>query len=1808
MGLALTPRQMMHVTVRNGLAMADASGEWLGGAEGFAARWHGVLLIDREGEYHFRAGAPTEGEQEPNLEEARHRSWRVFLKRGQKTWVLLRHHWHGEEDLEPAAIRLERAAYELTVEFVQHPPEYLHAAEVRRQHTGFEIKYRGPDTQDRLRTIPPTQLFRLHKDGPMSVAGLAGTPAEFLRNRYDSSLRDIRRTYQRAFKALLFVHRFELSARPHAGEGSELGYMLAQADKFEGWSYYRNAGVFTTHKADFNFNFLPVGDPYFTPAAGAPNFTPAADDRATPSAKRIAALFDWWERIFDYSRVRREVRDHCERHLWLLWAEARDTHPAVPDGLLRHMCADARHWPLDLHFFQDQTAPVYAVTSTDLEDDRWTVRAWHADLWLRRLWQHFTVKDITQARPDLWASDDPAEIVPGAAETGNANLLRFLCDGCFDDGAPRRYDDVRRLNDGLRERGRDALICYLCGPGGIAKSPNELSGILLLDVLAGRCEKASRIEEAIGAVQTFIRRARIGLEPGWTVTGAFAHLWDCRFISYRIWQTCKRRELYKENWIDWDELEKAQKIEAFAFLDEQLKRATLTIAEPGGVDFWPDHLPPDHPALCLLQRRDPAEMQILPAPREGLDLLATPERDARPSWITMVASPQSPPPPAPPTVPVPKLPFWMECAIRLGTRFIRLAAAAYPPASTPFAPRHKCHPKDPAKDKECCVSCCEECGCEHPAHVDEYYFWLINAEYFAPKAEAVYSGNFDGEQQDYYDQNNQVSTPWHDPTQLHGLLAWPPEPMVRLAWCRVHNGEFQQPRRSVWGIAYDPASGTPDVSFLGRVGDSLYFEVNPPGGIGFRYDMVPDSAIELDNLVLPATPPPPPPGGLPAYPHFVYFEPGAWLFPWSLYSPSIAVAHALRTHCRFEAALKWYELVYNPLDCDNRWALCERPAPPPPPVTTEGRADLTLSRSVAPDCCCDTTDITCSDARHRSLLLHYLDTLLEWGDALMRRKSPEAFEQARVVFDVMRRIMGRHPHVVHNPAHPHQTIATFEPLWAPINPRLMTLYDQLDDRLTLVHECMTLRRLVEMPRRFDSQYWDDDPVRGGWRTTLLHACCDTDGLCRPCYPYRFTFRIARAKELAAQTRELGGALLAALEKGDAEFLTSVRARQEHELARLNRGVREDLWRDADWQVQALELSKQVQQSNRQYYASLIKNFPIADEQGYVDQTNTALGDRTAANVMEGIAEGMDVIPDLFVGTDDFVWLPLGTKLSGLFKTLARVMNTLGDIANTTASLDLTEAGWQRRLQDWQQQVAVLDIQIHQTELQILGAERRRGQALRDLNIQERTIEQTIEVLDLLRDKFTNHALYLFLQKHTADLYRSFFALALNEAQEAERAFNFERGHTTREFIGRRQWDNLHEGLLAGERLQLELAHMENDYFAHNCREYELIKHISLRLCFPMEFLRLKLTGRCEIEIPEWMFDLDYPGQYMRRIKTVTLTIPCVAGPYNEVHCRLTLLRSGTRIDPLLIEPAARCCDCCQSRNRYPVCPHDPRWVSQNGALEAVATSTGLDDAGLFQVSFQDERYLPFEFHGAVSHWRIEMPHENNYFDMESLSDVVLNLNYTAREGGEALRRAARDACACDLPGAGWALFDLRHDFADAWELFHREGEERRERRLDLHFSRHLFPFVPGDRELFVETIAVLFDRPDFCGCECPQECPCCSDPAWTHHELVLRHGDWERRFDCVASDDWPRLYHGVVPRLCIGPIVGRRERERVSVGFPHAAWPIESVYLLVRYSLQDKCCAFTRPKREEHDDPGFVLRQDHSRQGASASRRHFSLA
>ena len=123
------------------------------------------------------------------------------------------------------------------------------------------------------------------------------------------------------------------------------------------------------------------------------------------------------------------------------------------------------------------------------------------------------------------------------------------------------------------------------------------------------------------------------LRPGFVVSPDFVLVWERHFATFRTWEACKRRLIYRENWIEWDELQDARGTEAFQFLESELRNPALTMPVPGGLAYWNGLRPPTHPGIKLLQHGEPSTMELLhPAP-EGLGLMGTPDRHARPSWL-----------------------------------------------------------------------------------------------------------------------------------------------------------------------------------------------------------------------------------------------------------------------------------------------------------------------------------------------------------------------------------------------------------------------------------------------------------------------------------------------------------------------------------------------------------------------------------------------------------------------------------------------------------------------------------------------------------------------------------------------------------------------------------------------------------------------------------------------------------------------------------------------------------------------------------------------------------------------------------------------------------------------------------------------------------------------------------------------------------------------------------------------------------------------------------------------------------------------
>src|SRR5262249_10776137 len=154
-----------------------------------------------------------------------------------------------------------------------------------------------------------------------------------------------------------------------------------------------------------------------------------------------------------------------------------------------------------------------------------------------------------------------------------------------------------------------------------------------------------------------------------------------------------------------------------------------------------------------------------------------------------------------------------------------------------------------------------------------------------------------------------------------------------------------------------------------------------------------------------------------------------------------------------------------------------------------------------------------------------------------------------------------------------------------------------------------------------------------------------------------------------------------------------------------------------------------------------------------------------------------------------------------------------------------------------------------------------------------------------------------------------------------------------------------------------------------------------------------------------------------------------------------------------------------------------RFVTNFAAMQSIATSHGQNDSGMFELNFRDERYLPFEGAGAVSRWRIDLPRENNAFDPNTLTDVILHLKYTAREGGDILRNAARHALKKPNKGDDGApaplmrLFSSRHEFPDEWYRFLRPPDQNADNQaMTLDLSMERFPYLFKGRNLTISTI------------------------------------------------------------------------------------------------------------------------------------------
>jgi len=810
------------------------------------------------------------------------------------------------------------------------------------------------------------------------------------------------------------------------------------------------------------------------------------------------------------------------------------------------------------------------------------------------------------------------------------------------------------------------------------------------------------------------------------------------------------------------------------------------------------------------------------------------------------------------------------------------------------------------------------------------------------------------------------------------------------------------------------------------------------------------------------------------------------------------VAQSLSTNQQFEDAQKWYHYVFNPTSntgLNNVISYGKERFWKFRPFYEEATVGSVLSASFFTSF---SEQIAAWQANPfqphliarmrivtymKNVVMKYIDNLIAWGDQLFRRNTLESINEAIQLYILASNILGPRPQDV--PARAIAGFNDFNELIAtgPLddfsnalvkiesfldpnafpgttstsgnasgmlkmqffclanNQQLLAYWDLVADRLFKIRNCMNIDGIVQQLPLFEPPIDPALLVRAAAAGIDINSIIDENaGIGTP--NYRFVYMLQKANELVADVRSLGASFLSILEKNDAEQLALLRSGQEIDLLDKITFIKESQVNDAKSALDAIQKNIENTTHRYQYYSS--RAFMNTSESIY-------FASLAAGAAIQGIQAGvkasavvLSLIPQFHgqgpaaIGVSEG-----GSQLAASADASAGGLGIASAITSVIGSMSSTIGSYQRRQDDWTFQAETAQKELEQLDKQIISAQIRIDIAERELSNHLKQLENSQSVDEFMRRKFTSQELYSWMVSQVAGIYFQSYQLAYDLAVKVENCYNYELPLAVSKkpvegFIKFGSWDSLRKGLLSGERLQYDLRKIEHSYLEENKRYVELTKHVSLATLNPNALLDL-ITGKlCSVTIPEWLFDLDYPGHYMRRIKSVSISIPCIAGPYTTISCKLTLngskYRKVTTLNgsiPLYVENTGSGGIDTGTTDRF---------VRISSPKPSIAMSHAQNDSGIFELSFRDERYLHFEGFGAISDWTLELPSPYAQFDYGSISDVIFHISYTAIDGGPTFAGAAStfvtDLLASNATNNGFLQgFNLRREFSSEWNSY-----------------------------------------------------------------------------------------------------------------------------------------------------------------------------
>ncbi len=731
-----------------------------------------------------------------------------------------------------------------------------------------------------------------------------------------------------------------------------------------------------------------------------------------------------------------------------------------------------------------------------------------------------------------------------------------------------------------------------------------------------------------------------------------------------------------------------------------------------------------------------------------------------------------------------------------------------------------------------------------------------------------------------------------------------------------------------------------------------------------------------------------------------------WMLEVFLLVP-LMVARALQTSGQFLPALDWLRLVYDPSRPEPMRAVCAglpAAAVEPPPLRpdewlTESELDPYVYAAQRPS------------AYLRATILLIAGCLLDYADSQFAADSSESRSRAQDLYDAAVELLG--------------AAALPSPEARPADAALEALRRRASvNRLKLRQR----RNLAGLQRPATGE--DGQPGHGV-------VVSPTN--------YRYSFLVARAQQLVASAAQVEAAYLRALEQTDAEAYTLLRARQDLQLAEQRVVVQRLQAAAAQDEVEVTVEQRDRARTQVDTYADWLARGLNSHEQDMLAGYREAAGYRVDA----AFAEADMTASSVFNALGSFVSNPWGGFLNFVGSGLASVF--AGERATALAALARTEAKaqrsafmaqYERRRQEWTLQWRVAEAD-HAAALALVAvAQQRAAVAETEAAIADLQQSHATSVVEFLASKTTNVDLYRWMSRMLRDVYRQMLQQATAVARLAEQQLAFERGEPPPRCIGVEYWTGdgrsapAAGGLTGSARLLADLARLDQHAFETNHRKLALTHTISFARSFPVDLQRFRQTGVLPFITRLSDFDAGFPGHHLRTIRRVRVSVLGLVPP--AVGIRATLRTSGV--------------------SRVVVAGDALVDLTVTRPPQEVALTSPVNATGVFDLDTQPELLLPFEGMGVEASWELSLPARSNPFDLRTIGDVIVAIDYTAL-ADDALRRTVQQS----LPRreSGQRAVSLRDDFPDLWYDLHRSagggsGPLFFELRAE-HFPQHLVP-------------------------------------------------------------------------------------------------------------------------------------------------------